>query len=84
MDWSIILVSVVSFAGMLMVAAAIVTSAVGSTKLKRHRIEQLEKRVDKQDGFTEKLPVIEEKIHEINRRIAVLERSTRRKKSDIE
>lgn len=44
-----------------------------STKLSNYRIEQLEKKVDKHNGFGEKIPVIQEQIKVINHRIDDLE-----------
>lgn len=46
-----------------------------SSKLTNFRIEQLEKKVDKHNGFGEKIPVIEEQIKIINHRLEDLERS---------
>ena len=45
-----------------------------SAKLTSYRIEQLEKKVDKHNGFAERIPIIEEKIKVINHRIDDLER----------
>ena len=44
-----------------------------SSKLTNYRIEQLEKKVDKHNTFAERMPVIEEKIKDHDRRIEVLE-----------
>ena len=44
-----------------------------SSKLVNYRIEQLEKKVDKHNGFGEKIPVIQEQIKVINHRIDDLE-----------
>ena len=44
-----------------------------SSKLSNYRIEQLEKKVDKHNGFGEKIPVIQEQIKIINHRIEDLE-----------
>ena len=44
-----------------------------SSKLSNYRIEQLEKKVDKHNGFGEKIPVIQEQIKVINHRIEDLE-----------
>jgi hypothetical protein len=55
-------------------------SAVGSlcgvlinTKLSNYRIEQLEKKVDKHNNFSDRIPVIEEQVKVINHRIDDLE-----------
>ena len=44
-----------------------------SSKLTNYRIAQLEKKVDKHNGFGERIPLIEEKIKVINHRIDDLE-----------
>ena len=44
-----------------------------SSKLTNYRIEQLEKKVDKHNGFGEKIPVIQEQIKVINHRLGDLE-----------
>ena len=44
-----------------------------ANKLSNYRIEQLEKKVDKHNGFGEKIPVIQEQIKVINHRIDDLE-----------
>ena len=46
----------------------------GGLKLMSYRIEQLEKKVDKHNNFAERMPVVEEQIKVINRRIDDLER----------
>lgn len=45
-----------------------------SAKLTNYRLEQLEKKVDKHNGFAEKIPLLEEKLRVANNRIADLER----------
>lgn len=45
----------------------------GGMKLVTYRIEQLEKKVEKHNGFAEKIPVIEEQIKVANHRIEDLE-----------
>ena len=45
----------------------------GGMKLMSYRIEQLEKKVDKHNGFAERIPVIEEKLAVANHRINDLE-----------
>ena len=45
-----------------------------SSKLTNYRIEQLEKKVDKHNGFGERIPVIEEQIKVINHRVTDLEK----------
>lgn len=46
----------------------------GGLRLMSYRIEQLEKKVDKHNGFAERMPVVEEQIKVINHRIDDLER----------
>jgi hypothetical protein len=45
----------------------------GGMKLMTYRIEQLEKKVDKHNGFAERIPVIEEQLKVANHRIDDLE-----------
>ena len=45
-----------------------------SSKLTNYRIQQLEEKVDRHNGFAEKIPLLEEKIKVINHRIDSLER----------
>ena len=49
------------------------TGIIISAKLTAYRVEQLEKKVDKHNGFAEKIPVIQEQIKVINNRIEDLE-----------
>ena len=44
-----------------------------SSKLTNYRLEQLEKKVDKHNNFAERLPVIEEKIKDFDRRLTEVE-----------
>ena len=64
----------------LLAALSLVGTLVGtfggiltSSKLTNYRIEQLEKKVDKHNGFGERIPVIEEQIKVANHRIEDLE-----------
>ena len=66
MDWSAIIVGILSLLG----TAA---GTFGGMKLMTYRIEQLEKKVEKHNSFAERLPVIEEKVSELDRRVGVLE-----------
>ena len=45
-----------------------------SSKLTNYRIEQLEKKVDKHNNFAERLPVVEEQLKDLNRRVEAVER----------
>lgn len=44
-----------------------------SSKLTNYRIEQLEKKVDRHNSFAERLPVVEEKLKEHDRRLEAVE-----------
>ena len=46
---------------------------VTSSKLTNYRLSQLEKKVDKHNGFGEKIPVLEEKLKVVNHRLDDLE-----------
>lgn len=57
---------------------SLVGTAIGAysgAKLTAYRIQLLEQKVHKHNGFAEKMPVIEEQIKAINHRISDLERS---------
>nr|MDD6334966.1 hypothetical protein [bacterium] len=67
MDWTSIIVAILALIG----------TCVGSYsgfKLTSYRVEQLEKKVDKHNGFAQRMPVVEEQIKVINHRIEDLER----------
>lgn len=56
---------------------ALVGTAIGSFsgfKLTSYRVEQLEKKVDKHNHFAARMPVVEEQIRGIGRRLDDLER----------
>lgn len=56
---------------------SLVGTAIGAysgAKLTAYRMQQLEKKVHKHNGFAEKMPVIEEQIKVINHKISDLER----------
>lgn len=67
---STVIVAVISFAGTLVGTAG---GIIASGKLTQYRLEQLEKKVDAHNKFTSRMPVIEEKIRGIDRRISALE-----------
>lgn len=48
-----------------------------SSKLTNYRIQQLETKVDRHNGFAEKIPLLEEKIKVVNQRIDKIERGER-------
>ena len=62
-----ILVAVISFLGTCV-------GSWGGLKLMSYRIEQLERKVEKHNNFAGRMPVVEEQIKDINRRIEDLER----------
>ena len=57
-----ILIAVLSFLGTCL-------GSWGGLKLMSYRIEQLEKKVEKHNNFAGRMPVVEEQIKDINRRI---------------
>ena len=65
-----VLVALLSLVGTLLGSLA---GVLASSKLTNYRIAQLEKKVDKHNGFGEKIPVIQEQIKVINHRIEDLE-----------
>ena len=66
MDWSTVIVGVLSLIGTLV-------GSFSGMKLISYRIEQLEKKVDKHNGFAERIPVIEEHLRSIDHRVDDLE-----------
>lgn len=67
---STVIVAIISFAGTLIGTAG---GIIASAKVTEYRLSQLEKKVDKQNSVTSRIPLIEEKISNINHRIASLE-----------
>ena len=65
-----IIVALLSLAGTLIGSLAGILAA---SKLTNYRIEQLKKKVDKHNGFGQRIPVIEEQIKVANHRIEDLE-----------
>ena len=65
------MVSIISFLGTLIGTAG---GIIASGKLTLYRLEQLEKKVDAHTKSTGKIPVIEEKLNGIDRRIGRLEK----------
>lgn len=66
MDWSAIIVGVLSLAGTL-------AGSYGGMKLTSYRIEQLEKKVEKHNSVIQRTFILEERMKETNRRISDLE-----------
>lgn len=68
---STVIVAIISFLGTLAgTAGGIITSA----KLAQYRLEQLEKKVEAQSKAAADIPLIEERITNINRRVHNLEK----------
>ena len=71
---STIIVAIISFAGTLLGTAG---GIIASAKLTEYRLEQLEKKVEAQSKTTADIPVMEERITNLNRRIHNLEKQSR-------
>ena len=67
MDWGTVIVGVLSLLGTII-------GSYSGMKLMSYRIEQLEKKVDKHNGFAERIPVIEEHIKNLDQRVDDLEK----------
>ncbi len=65
-----VLVALLSLLGTLLGSLA---GVLTSSKLTNYRLSQLEKKVDRHNGFGERIPLIEEKLKVVNHRIADLE-----------
>ena len=59
-----IIVAVISLAGS---ACGTFGGIIASAKLTNYRISQLEKKVDRHNGFAERIPVLEERIEALRR-----------------
>ncbi len=70
---STVIVAVLSFAGTLIGS---VGGIMASSKLTAFRLRQLEDKLDSQSRSVAKIPVIEEKLQSMNRRISLLEKDT--------
>lgn len=66
-----VLVALLSLAGTLI---GTLGGILVSSKLTNFRLEQLENKVDKHNGFAEKIPVLQEQIRGLSDRIEDLER----------
>ena len=49
------------------------SGGLASARLTRYRIAQLEKKVERHNGFGERIPVLEERIKVVNHRLSDLE-----------
>ena len=67
---SAVLVAIISFMGTLLGTAG---GIIASGKLTEYRLAQLEKKVDAHSSATARIPVIEEKIRNINVRLGGIE-----------
>lgn len=65
-----ITVALLSLAGTLLGSLG---GILASSKLTAYRISQLEKKVDRHNGFGERIPVLEEKLKVVNHRLDDLE-----------
>ena len=65
-----ILVALLSLAGTRLGSLG---GVLASSKLTNYRLSQLEKKVDRHNGFGEKIPVLEEKLKVVNHRLDDLE-----------
>ena len=63
-------VALLSLAGTLLGSAC---GVLTSARLTNYRIAQLEKKVDRHNGFGEKIPLLEERIKVVNHRLSDLE-----------
>ena len=70
-----ITVALLSLAGTLLGSLG---GILASSKLTAYRLVQLEKKVDRHNGFAERLPVLEEKLKVVNHRLDDLEEVTGR------
>ena len=70
---STVIVALISFIGTVIGSLG---GVIASSKLTVYRLEQLERKMDAQSHVAAKVPVIEEKIKTMNRRIAKLEQES--------
>lgn len=66
-----IIVAIISFLGTLIGTAG---GIIASGKLTEYRLTQLEKKVDAQNGISSRIPLIEEKINNMGRRLGYVEK----------
>ena len=71
---STVLVALLSLIGTLIGSLGGILTA---SKLTNYRLAQLEKKVDRHHSFTERIPLIEEKLKVINHRLTDLEEVSR-------
>ena len=63
-----IVIALISFAGT-------ACGAYSGFKLTAYRVEQLEKKVEKHNNFAERIPLLEEKVKELDKRVSELARN---------
>ena len=66
-----VLVAVLSLVG---TAVGSIAGILAANRLSNYRIQQLEKKVDEHNNYARRLPVVEEEIKELNRRVSILEK----------
>lgn len=66
-----VLVAVLSLVG---TAVGSIAGILAANRLSNYRIQQLEKKVDEHNNYARRLPVVEEEIKELNRRMNIVER----------
>lgn len=66
-----IIIAIISFLGTLIGTAG---GIIASGKLTEYRLTQLEKKVDAQNSISSRIPLIEEKISSMGRRVAYIEK----------
>ena len=65
-----IIVALIAFLG---TSIGTLGGILASSKLTNYRIEQLEKKVDKHNGFAEKIPLVEQRLTGVEKRVKHLE-----------
>lgn len=66
-----VLVAVLSLVG---TAVGSIAGILAANRLSNYRIQQLEKKVDEHNNYARRLPVVEEEIKELNRRMNIVEK----------
>lgn len=66
-----IIVAIISFLGTLIGTAG---GIIASGKLTEYRLTQLEKKVDAQNSISSRIPLIEEKVNNMGRRLSYIEK----------
>jgi len=70
---STVIIALISFLGTVVGTAG---GIIASSKLTAYRLGQLETKLDRQSQTVAKIPIIEEKIHNMDRRILILEKDS--------